>query len=421
MNKITCPKCGNSFELTDNDYADILSQVRTAEFNKELARQEEAFRKEKESAVKLALARSETDYKDELSEKEREIEKLKSQIEINKKNSDMDTRNAVAEKDEEILKLRNRLEMSEKAKEMDIRSAVQDKEAEISRLKSQIEIDRANAELQRKTAEDSFRAELKRKDEEIAVYKDFKARQSTKMIGESLEQHCLNEFNKLRATAFTNAYFEKDNDARTGSKGDFIYRESGEDGTEFISIMFEMKNESDTTATKHKNEDFFKELDKDRREKNCEYAVLVTMLEADNDLYNNGIVDVSYRYPKMYVIRPQFFIPIITILRNAALNSLAYRQELALVREQNIDITHFEENMEAFKEGFAKNFENASKKFSEAIDEIDKTIDHLTKVRNALTTSEKHLNSANNKAQDLTIKKLTRGNPTMQAKFAELK
>ena len=402
MNKITCPKCGSSFELNDTDYADILSQVRNAEFSRELERQEENFRKEKESAVKLAVAQSETDFKDEISEKEREIEKLKSQIEINKKNSDMDARNAVAEKDEEILKLRNRLEMSEKAKEMDVRSAVAEKDAEIAKLKSQIEIDRSNAELKRKSAE------------------ELKARQSTKMIGESLEQHCMNEFNKIRATAFPNAYFEKDNDARTGSKGDFIYRE-GEGGTEFISIMFEMKNEGDTTATKHKNEDFFKELDKDRREKNCEYAVLVTMLEADNELYNNGIVDVSYRYPKMYVIRPQFFIPLITILRNAALNSLAFRQELALVREQNIDITHFEENMEAFKEGFAKNFENASKKFAEAIDEIDKTIDHLTKVRNALTTSEKHLNSANNKAQDLTIKKLTRGNPTMQAKFEELK
>ena len=421
MNKITCPKCGSSFELTDNDYADILSQVRNAEFSKELARQEEAFRKEKESAVKLALAQTETDYKDELSEKEREIEKLRSQIEINKKNSDMDTRNAVAEKDEEILKLRNRLEMSEKAKEMDIRSAVQDKEAEISRLKSQIEIDRANAELQKKNAEDLHKAELEFKDAEIASLKDFKARQSTKMIGESLEQHCLNEFNKLRATAFTNAYFEKDNDARTGSKGDFIFRESSEDGTEFISIMFEMKNESDTTAAKHKNEDFFKELDKDRREKNCEYAVLVTMLEADSDLYNNGIVDVSYRYPKMYVIRPQFFIPIITILRNAALNSLAFRQELALVREQNIDITRFEENMEAFKTGFARNYELASRKFQDAIDDIDKTIKALEKTKADLLSSDRNLRLANDKAQDLTIKKLTKGNPTMQAKFDELK
>ncbi|MBR4766263.1 MAG: DUF2130 domain-containing protein [Clostridia bacterium] len=421
MNKITCPKCGSSFELTDNDYADILSQVRNAEFSKELARQEEAFRKEKESAVKLALAQTETDYKDELSEKDREIEKLKSQIEINKKNSDMDTRNAVAEKDEEILKLRNRLEMNEKAKEMDIRSAVQNKEAEIARLKSQIEIDRANAELQKKNAEDLHKAELEFKDAEIASLKDFKARQSTKMIGESLEQHCLNEFNKLRATAFTNAYFEKDNDARTGSKGDFIYRESGEDGTEFISIMFEMKNESDTTAAKHKNEDFFKELDKDRREKNCEYAVLVTMLEADSDLYNNGIVDVSYRYPKMYVIRPQFFIPIITILRNAALNSLAFRQELALVREQNIDITHFEENMEAFKTGFARNYELASRKFQDAIDDIDKTIKALEKTKADLLSSDRNLRLANDKAQDLTIKKLTKGNPTMQAKFDELR
>ncbi len=420
MNKITCPKCGSSFELNDTDYADILSQVRNAEFSKELARQEENYKKEKEAAVKLAVAQSETDFKDEISEKEREIEKLKSQIEINKKNSDMEARNAAAKKDEEILKLRNQLEMSEKAKEMDVRSAVAGKDAEIAKLKSQLELDRSNTELKLKSAEELHKAELSRKDEEIAFYKDFKARQSTKMIGESLEQHCMNEFNKLRATAFPNAYFEKDNDARTGSKGDFIYRE-GEGGTEFISIMFEMKNEGDTTATKHKNEDFFKELDKDRREKNCEYAVLVTMLEADNEFYNSGIVDVSYRYPKMYVIRPQFFIPLITILRNAALNSLAYRQELALVREQNIDITHFEENIEAFKEGFARNFDLASRKFKTAIEEIDKTIDHLKKTKEALLSSENNLRLANNKADDLTIKKLTKGNPTMQAKFEELK
>ena len=262
--------------------------------------------------------------------------------------------------------------------------------------------------------------EIKRREDEIAYYKDFKARQSTKMIGESLEQHCETEFNKLRATAFQNAYFEKDNDIKTGSKGDFIYREFSDDGVEFISIMFEMKNEMDTTATKHKNEDFFKELDKDRKEKNCEYAVLVTMLEADNEYYNSGIVDVSYKYPKMYVVRPQFFIPIITVLRNAALNSLQYRHELELVRNQNIDITHFEDDINDFKDKFSRNFRLASEKFQKAIDEIDKTIDHLQKTKEALLSSENNLRLANNKAEDLTIKRLTKGNPTMAEKFAEL-
>ncbi len=421
MNKIICPHCNKSFELTDNDYADILNQVRTAEFEKEISRQQENFLKEKASAVRLAVAESETGFKDELSEKDREIERLRAQIEINRKNGDIETKTAVQKKEAEIAELRSKLEMSEKAKEMDIRAAVQDKEAEISKLNSKIEVDRTNAELQLKIAEDAHKAELSRKDEEIAFYKDFKARQSTKMIGESLEQHCLTEFNKIRMTAFPNAYFEKDNDARTGSKGDFIFRESGEDGTEFLSIMFEMKNEGDTTATKHKNEDFFKELDKDRNEKECEYAVLVTMLEQDNEYYNTGIVDVSYRYPKMYVIRPQFFIPLITILRNAALNTLEAKQQLAVIRNQNIDITHFEENMNNFKDAFSRNYELASRKFKTAIEEIDKTIDHLQKTKDALLSSENNLRLANNKAEDLSIKKLTKGNPTMQAKFEELK
>ena len=268
---------------------------------------------------------------------------------------------------------------------------------------------------------DKYESALRLKDEQIAQYKDLKARLSTKMVGETLEQHCENEFNKLRATAFRNAYFEKDNDARTGSKGDFIYCENDDEGNEIISIMFEMKNENETTATKHKNEDFFKELDKDRREKKCEYAVLVTLLEADNEYYNTGIVDVSHRYPKMYVIRPQFFIPMITILRNAALNSMDYKRELAMIRNQNIDITHFEENMENFKTAFARNYELASRRFKTAIEEIDKTIAHLQKTKDALMSSENNLRLANSKAEDLTIKKLTKGNPTMQAKFAELK
>ena len=266
---------------------------------------------------------------------------------------------------------------------------------------------------------EKYEAEIKSKDELIAYYKDFKAKQSTKMVGESLEQHCEIEFNQLRATGFPRAYFEKDNDARTGSKGDYIFRDYGEDGTEFISIMFEMKNESDATASKKKNEDFFKELDKDRNEKGCEYAVLVSLLESDNELYNAGIVDVSHRYPKMYVVRPQFFIPIITLLRNAAQNSLAYRAELARVQEQNIDITTFESDLETFKQGFARNYELASKKFKTAIDEIDKTIDHLQKTKDALLGSENNLRLANNKAEDLSIKKLTKGNPTMAAKFQE--
>jgi len=267
---------------------------------------------------------------------------------------------------------------------------------------------------------DKYETELKTKDEMIAYYKDMKARLSTKMVGETLEQHCETEFNKLRATAFPNAYFEKDNDARSGSKGDYIYRESDAAGNETISIMFEMKNEGDETATKHRNEDFLRELDKDRNEKKCEYAILVTLLEADSELYNSGIVDVSHKYPKMYIIRPQFFIPMITLLRNAALNSLKYKSELALVKAQNVDITNFEDNMNKFKEGFAKNYDLASRKFKTAIDEIDKTIDHLQKTKDALLSSENNLRLANNKAEDLTIKRLTRGNPTMASKFAEL-
>ena len=413
MNKIVCPHCGENFELNDADYADILSQVRTAEFNKELEKQ-------KSDAVRLAVAESETKFKDELSEKEREIEKLASQIEINKQADEIKAQTALSEKETEITRLRAEIETNLKAKETEIKSAVQEKEAEIEKLKNQIELDRKNSELTAKNAEQAHADELRRKDEEIAFYKDFKARQSTKMVGESLEQHCMTEFNKIRATAFPNAYFEKDNDARTGSKGDFIYRECGEDGTEFISVMFEMKNENETTASKHKNEDFFKELDKDRNEKGCEYAVLVSMLEADSELYNNGIVDVSYKYPKMYVIRPQFFIPIITILRNAALNSLKVRQELAIVRNQNIDITHFEESMNDFKQKFSRNYELASRKFGDAIEEIDKTISHLQKTKEALLSSENNLRLANEKAQDLTIKKLTKNNPTMQQKFAAL-
>jgi len=391
MQEIKCPKCGEVFQVDESGYAAIVKQVRDREFEKEIMERDNAHKAEKDSAIRLAVTKAESEKDRQLAEKDIEISRLKGELQLNKSNTDLAIKNAVQEKETAILE-----------------------------LQSQIKLKNNEWELKEKSLYEKHADELKRREEEIAYYKDFKARQSTKMIGESLEQHCETEFNKLRATAFQNAYFEKDNDARTGSKGDFIYREFSDDGVEFISIMFEMKNEMDTTATKHKNEDFFKELDKDRKEKNCEYAVLVTMLEADNEYYNSGIVDVSYKYPKMYVVRPQFFIPIITVLRNAAMNSLKYKQELEVIRNQNIDITHFEEDINEFKDKFSRNFRLASEKFQKAIEEIDKTIDHLQKTKDALLSSENNLRLANNKAEDLSIKKLTKGNPTMAAKFAEL-
>ena len=333
----------------------------------------------------------------------------------------------LAARNQLIAELQAKLDASETEKKLAVAQAVEkkneelaDKESKIAKLNGELAIQETENRLSEKSLKEQYENQLKMKDEQIEYYKDFKARQSTKMIGESLEQHCMTQFNTLRMTAFPNAYFEKDNDARTGSKGDFIYRECGADGTEFISIMFEMKNEADATATKHKNEDFFKELDKDRREKGCEYAILVSLLEIDNEFYNNGIVDVSYRYPKMYVIRPQFFIPIITLLRNAAQNSLQYKQELQLVRNQQVDILHFEENMNAFKEGFARNYRLASERFATAIEEIDKTIDHLEKTKKALLSSENNLRLANDKAEDLSIKKLMKNAPSVKAMFDEL-
>ena len=397
MQEIKCPNCGKIFQVDEAGYAAIVRQVRDKEFEKEIAQREQVYNNEKDSAVKVAVIETRSQNEKVLADKEREL----------------------AEKDLEIAHLKSQIEITKNSTDLTVKTAVQEHEKTILELKNQLQLETTQWELKEKALSEQHTAELRQKDEEIAYYKDFKARQSTKMIGESLEQHCETEFNKLRATAFQNAYFEKDNDARTGSKGDFIYREASDDGVEFISIMFEMKNEMDTTATKHKNEDFFKELDKDRREKNCEYAVLVTMLEADNEFYNSGIVDVSYKYPKMYVVRPQFFIPIITVLRNAALNSLKYRTELAQIREQNIDITHFEEDLNDFKDKFARNYRLASEKFQKAIEEIDKTIDHLQKTKEALLSSENNLRLANNKAEDLTIKRLTRNNPTMAKKFAE--
>lgn len=399
MAEIKCPRCGEVFQVDESGYAEILKQVRTAEFNRELEDRIKLLNGEKNAAVNQAKSDARLEYERLSAQKEKEINDLKLRLQTSESEKKLAVAEALKTKDDELSRQRE-----------DIINLT-------SKLES-IDSQHQNKELLLK---EQFEAELKIKQEQIDYYKDFKARQSTKMVGESLEQHCENEFNKIRAAAFPNAYFEKDNDARTGSKGDFIYRETDENGVEIISIMFEMKNEMDTTATKHKNSDFFKELDKDRREKNCEYAVLVTLLESDSELYNSGIVDVSYQFEKMYVVRPQFFIPIITVLRNAALNSLSYKQELQVIRNQNIDITHFEENIEKFKEGFARNYTLASKQFGDAIDEIDKSIKHLEKIKEYLTKSENNLRLANNKAEDLTIKRLTKNNPTMTKKFEELK
>lgn len=428
MNQIKCPKCGEVFKIDETAYAAIVKQVRDSEFQSELESREKLFEIEKETAVKLAKAEINQEKERSVSELNRTIEQLKSRIESDKKDKDIELKDIVSEKDREIERLKAQISANEKDKTIEISKAIAEKDREIAEkesniaeLKGEIKSAQKDIEIKEKTLKAEFDAQLKAKDETIEFYKDLKTKMSTKMIGETLEQHCEIEFNKLRSTGFQNAYFEKDNDARTGSKGDYIFKESTADGIEFISIMFEMKNEMDTTATKKKNEDFFKELDKDRREKNCEYAVLVSLLESDNELYNSGIVDVSYKYEKMYVIRPQFFIPMITLLRNAAFNSIRYRQELALVRSQNIDITHFEEDMNDFKDKFSRNYRLASEKFKKAIDEIDKTISHLQKTKDALLSSENNLRLANNKAEELSIKKLTRNNPTMAAKFAELK
>lgn len=433
--EIKCPKCGEVFVVDGSGYSAIVKQVRDSEFEKELLQRKEQFQKELENIKALSKAQSEKALSEALFEKQQEIDRLKAQLSEGQKDTRLAVTQAVAEKDKElsqsrqtILALESKLESEKKSAEFKVGTAVFEKEKEIAKnkerilfLESKIEADKKDGELQKQALENQYEQLLKMKDEEIAHYKDFKLKLSTKMIGESLEKHCENEFNKLRATGFQNAYFEKDNDARTGSKGDYIYRESDEYGTQFISIMFEMKNEMDQTATKKRNEDFFKELDKDRKEKKCEYAILVSMLEPENELYNNGIVDVSHRYEKMYVIRPQFFIPMITILRNASRNSLGYIKELETIKNQNIDISHFEEDLMDFQDKFSRNFRLASDKFSKAIDEIDKTISHLQKTKEALLSSENNLRLANNKAEELSIKKLTKKNPTMAAMFEELK
>lgn len=420
MNEIICPHCKKAFKVDEAGFADILKQVRDQQFENELKNRLNLAEKEKESAVKLAEANVRNSLQDQLAKKDRELAELKSQSEIALSDK-------LNKKDAEITLLKAKIENEEVAKKLAVNEAVQVLEKERDRLANDLK----TKDLEKQNLESSLKQQyatelqnkdaiIKYKDDEIARVKDMKLKLSTKMLGETLEQHCEIEFNKLRATAFQRAYFEKDNDSKSGSKGDFIYRESDEAGNEIISIMFEMKNEADETATKKRNEDFFKELDKDRTEKKCEYAVLVSLLEAESEYYNTGIVDVSYKYPKMYVVRPQFFIPIITLLRNAAMNSIQYKAELALVKSQNIDITNFEEKMNAFKEGFARNYELASRKFKDAIDGIDKTIKELEKTKAALLSSENNLRLANNKTEELTIKKLTHNNPTMKAKFDSL-
>lgn len=428
MPQIKCPHCHEVFTVDESGYAAIAGQVRNAEFDKELREREAQIRKEKDGELKLVQSQAQNSMQAKAAEYERQIAQMRARLDALTKDKDVEIERAQAALRLENERLKSQIRADEQGKQLAINTAIAaqkdelfEKDRQIMRLQSSLSEAQKDAALQMQAAKQNFAVQLKAKDETIEFYKDLKARMSTKMIGETLERHCETEFNRLRATAFQNAYFEKDNDAGTGSKGDYIFRESTPDGTEFISVMFEMKNEADATATKHKNEDFFKELDKDRTEKKCEYAVLVSMLEADSELYNTGIVDVSHKYPKMYVIRPQFFIPIITLLRNAALNSVHYRRQVAELKNQNVDISNFEAEMNEFKEKFGRNYELASKKFQTAIDEIDKTIDHLQKTKEALLSSENNLRLANNKAQDLSVKRLTRNNPTMQKKFDDLK
>ena len=442
MNEIKCPHCGEMFTIDEAGFAAILKQVRDAEFDKEVRRHEQLMASEKQQAVQLAVAEALAKAQGDAAQKEARIAELEARLQAEQRERESQQRlahaereralaDAAATKDARIAELEQRVEAQGRAFEAEKKLAVEQARSALERerdaLAAQVALKDAEKSRCESALKEQLAIELKAKDDiiaykdgEIERYKDMKARLSTKMVGESLEQHCETEFNKIRAAAFPRAYFEKDNDASEGSKGDFIFRECDEEGNEIVSIMFEMKNESDDSSHRHKNEDFFKKLDADRRKKGCEYAVLVTLLEPESELYNQGIVDVSYRFEKMYAIRPQFFLPMISILRNAALNSMAYKAELAVVRNQNIDITKFEEQMETFKSGFARNYDLASRKFQTAIDEIDKTILHLQKTKDALVSSENNLRLANNKAQDLTIKRLTRNNPTMKAAFEAL-
>ena len=461
MNEIICPHCGKAFKIDEAGYADILKQVRDSDFEHQLHERLELAERDKRSAVELARAQLTAELQKQGAERETEIQRLKAQLEAGEVSRQLAVAQALsdvekqrdalaseldrarqetqtvrqlaeaqrmaelqltaASKDSEIQGLRARLAEVELSQRLAITEAL----TGVERQRDELQASLAQARLEKHLAEQSlkerYEVQIKDRDDAIERLRDMKARLSTKMVGETLEQHCETEFNRIRATAFPRAYFEKDNDARSGSKGDYIFRDTDESGTEIVSIMFEMKNESDATATKKRNEDFLKELDRDRTEKACEYAVLVSLLEPDSELYNTGIVDVFHRYPKMYVVRPQFFIPIITLLRNAAMNAVKYKTELALVKAQNIDITNFESELEGFKAAFAKNYDLASRRFQTAIDEIDKSIDHLQKTRDALLGADRNLRLANDKAQDVTIKKLTKGNPTMAAKFADIK
>lgn len=449
MQEIKCPKCGEIFQVDESGYAEIVRQVRDKEFRQELERRETELTEKKDSELRLvraeqervlearlaeqkgAASKRELEQKEESAERERrlreEAEKRERELREETEKREREQREAAERSRQELTELRAELDRAQQAQELAVIRAMQDREkqladsrAETDRLRAELELQAQQSKLNENTLIERQRNELRIRDEEIERLKDFKTRQSTKMVGESLEQHCLTQFNSVRMMSFPNAYFEKDNDARTGSKGDFIFRESA-DGVEFISIMFEMKNETDTTSTKHKNEDFFKELDKDRCEKKCEYAVLVSLLESDSELYNGGIVDVSYRYPKLFVIRPQFFIPLISLLRNAALSSLSYRRELSIIRDRECDLTNFEDNINTFKESFARNYRIASDRFKTAIEEIDKTILHLQKTKDALLSSENNLRIANNKADELSIKRLTRNAPTVRAMLEDIK
>lgn len=432
MNKIVCPHCHNTFEIDNQDYAAILNQVRDKEFEKQVKLNDERKEKEKEAALELLQVKMNNEKALTLKEKDNEIKKLQDTLKSIEQESESkitkikleEQTSALEEASKlklKIAELEQEIKLQDMQKESALNKVSSQKDEEINSLKNTILLNQKEYSLKEANMKQSFEQEIKSKNDIIEYYKDLKARQSTKMIGETLEQHCNAEFSRIRPILSKNTYFEKDNDIKTGSKGDFIFREYDEDNNEILSIMFEMKNEADETATKHKNEDFFKELDKDRKEKKCEYAVLVSLLEIDNEVYNVGIVDVSYKYDKMYVIRPQFFIPLITLLRNASLKSLEYKKEITIMKNQNLDILHFEENMNKFKEAFGRNYQIASTKFKKAIEEIDKTIDHLQKTKEALLSSENNLRLANNKAEDLTIKNLTKNNETMQKLFAEVK
>lgn len=432
MKELKCPKCGNVFKVDEADYAAIVGQVKNAEFNQEVERRMKELEKQQKAEQKAETLKAEQNYQKLLSEKElnltqkdAEIAKLQSQLEGIENTNQLSLAKEIAKKDKEIAALQTQLSSNESKLKVAIleeqnksKDFLQKKEQEIQKLKGDMELAQKEAIIKEKNLKEDFQSRLKLKQEEVDHYKELKAHMSTKMIGESLEVHCSTEFNRVRSMMYPCAYFEKDNDASGGSKGDFIYRDTA-DGVEYISIMFEMKNEMETTATKHKNEDFFAKLDKDRKEKGCEYAVLVSLLEPDSELYNEGIVDVSYKYPKMYVIRPQFFMPLISLLTQASKKSIEYQKELILARQQSVDVTNFENKVNAFRDKFAGHYQKASEKFNKAIEEIDKTIKSLQKMKDNLLSSENYLRLANNDTEELSIKKLTRGNPTMKEKFEE--